>query len=190
MLTKNLKKVLVLSGNVQGASLVAQMIKNLAALQETRVESLGWEDPGEKGMATHSSIVAWSTPWTGEPGRLQPMGSQSQAWLSNQHEIGRRAKHTGLKAQAPRLRPDSFVLLCKKWDFTFKYGFGALWKKKKKARKQERKSASLEMATISWLSHSHVIRPALYSPGATTERLFFSPSIFRVWPLQHLIYKP
>ena len=83
MLTKNLKKVLVLSGNMQGASLVAQMIKNLAALQETQVESLGWEDPGEKGMATHSSILAGRTPWTGEPGRLQPMGSQSQAWLSN-----------------------------------------------------------------------------------------------------------
>ena len=49
MLTKNLKKVLVLSGNVQGASLVDQMIKNLAALQETRVESLGWEDPGRRG---------------------------------------------------------------------------------------------------------------------------------------------
>ena len=70
MLTKNLKKVLVLSGNVQGASLVAQMIKNLAALQETRVESLGWEDLLEKEMATHSSILAWKILWMEEHGRL------------------------------------------------------------------------------------------------------------------------
>ena len=52
-------------------SLVARMIKNLPAVQETRVRSLGWEDPLEKGMATHSSILAWRIPWTEEPGRLQ-----------------------------------------------------------------------------------------------------------------------
>ena len=44
--------------------------------QETRVQSLGWEDPLEKGMATHSSILAWTTPWREEPGTLQSMGSQ------------------------------------------------------------------------------------------------------------------
>jgi len=53
-----------------GASLVAQMVKNLPAMQETRVQSLGGEDPLEKGMATHSSILAWRIPWTEEPGRL------------------------------------------------------------------------------------------------------------------------
>ena len=47
------------------------MVKNLLAMQETRVRSLGWEDPLEKGMATHSSILAWRIPWTEEPGRLQ-----------------------------------------------------------------------------------------------------------------------
>ena len=52
------------------------MIKNLPAMQETRVGSLGWEDPLEKEMATHSSILAWRIPWTEEPGRLQSMGSQ------------------------------------------------------------------------------------------------------------------
>ena len=52
------------------ASLVAQMIKNLPAVQETWVLSLGWEDPLEKGMATHSSILAWRIPWTEEPGGL------------------------------------------------------------------------------------------------------------------------
>ena len=52
-----------------GASLVAQMIKNLPAMRETQVQSLGWEDPLEKGMATHSSILAWGIPWTEDPGR-------------------------------------------------------------------------------------------------------------------------
>ena len=56
--------------------LFAQMVKNLPPVQETLVQSLGWEDPLEKGMATHSSILAWRIPWTEEPGRLQSMGSQ------------------------------------------------------------------------------------------------------------------
>ena len=59
-----------------GSSLVAQRIKHLPAMQETRVQSLGWEDPLEKEMATHTSILAWRIPWTEEPGRLQFTGSQ------------------------------------------------------------------------------------------------------------------
>ena len=55
------------------ASLVAQMVKNLPAMWETWVQPLGWEDPLEKGMATHSSILAWKIPWTEEPGGLQSM---------------------------------------------------------------------------------------------------------------------
>ena len=55
---------------------VAQMVKHLPAMQETWVQSLSWEDPLEKGMATHSSIPAWKIPWTEEPGGLQSMGSQ------------------------------------------------------------------------------------------------------------------
>ena len=58
------------------ASLVAQMVKYPPAMQETQVQSLGQEDPLEKGMATHSSILVWRIPWTEEPGRLQSMGSQ------------------------------------------------------------------------------------------------------------------
>ena len=58
------------------ASLVTQMVKNLPAMQETRVQSLGQEVPLEKEMATHSSILAWKIPWTEEPGRLQSVGSQ------------------------------------------------------------------------------------------------------------------
>ena len=58
------------------ASLVAQVVKNLLAMQETQVQSLGWEDLLERRMATHSSILAWRIPWTKEPGWLQSMGSQ------------------------------------------------------------------------------------------------------------------
>ena len=57
-------------------SLVAQTVKNLPAMQETQVQSLGWEDPLEKGMATHASILAWKTPRTEEPNKLQSTGSQ------------------------------------------------------------------------------------------------------------------
>ena len=59
-----------------GASLVAQRLKRLPPMQETQVQSLGREDPLEKEMATHSSILAWRIPWTEEPGRLQSTGSQ------------------------------------------------------------------------------------------------------------------
>ena len=59
------------------------MVKNLPAMQETWLRSLGWEVTMEKEMATHSSILAWETPWTEEPGGLQSMGSQ-------------RVGHTGL----------------------------------------------------------------------------------------------
>ena len=58
------------------------MVKNLPAMQETQVVSLGSEDPLEKGMATHSSILVWRIPWTEEPSGLQSMGSQSQTQLS------------------------------------------------------------------------------------------------------------
>ena len=58
------------------ASLVAQTVKHLPAMQETQVRFLGREDPLEKEMATHSSILAWEIPWTEKPGGLQSMGSQ------------------------------------------------------------------------------------------------------------------
>ena len=63
--------------------LVAQMVKNRTAMQETWVRSLGWEDPLKKGTTTYSSILAWRIPWTEEAGRLQSMGSQSRTWLSD-----------------------------------------------------------------------------------------------------------
>ena len=70
--------------NTHGASQVAQWVKNQPAKQEIRVQSLDQEDPLEKEMATHSSILAWEIPWAEELGRLQPMGSHmSQTQLSN-----------------------------------------------------------------------------------------------------------
>ena len=68
------------------------MVKHLAAIQETQIWSLGWEDPLEKDMAAHSSILAWKIPWTAEPGRLPSMGSQrvGHGWttsLSLSHSV-------------------------------------------------------------------------------------------------------
>ena len=74
---KKKKKILFIIFNVGFcASLVTQTVKNLPAMQETQVQSLGREDTLEKGMATHSSILAWRIPWTEEPGGLQSTGSQ------------------------------------------------------------------------------------------------------------------
>ena len=66
-------------------SLVAQTVKNipLPAVQKTWVQSLGWEDPLEKGMAPHSSILAWRIPMDRGPWRASPWESQSRAWLSD-----------------------------------------------------------------------------------------------------------
>ena len=64
---------------------MAQMVKNLPAMQETWVQPLGWEDPLEKGMATHTSILAWRIPWTEKPGRLQSKSRQEldmTEWLT------------------------------------------------------------------------------------------------------------
>ena len=70
-------------------SLVAQRFKRLPRMQETRVRSLGWEDPLEKEMATHFSTLAWRIPWREEPGRLQPMGSQRvrHDWATSLHSL-------------------------------------------------------------------------------------------------------
>ena len=71
--------------SINGTSLVAQRLKRLPAMRETQVQSLGWEDPLEKEMATHSSTLAWRIPWREEPGRLPSMGSQrvGQDWATS-----------------------------------------------------------------------------------------------------------
>ena len=65
-----------MASSVLGTSLVAKLVKNLPAMEEAGPQSLGREDPLEKEMATHSSILVWKIPWTEEPGGLQSMGSQ------------------------------------------------------------------------------------------------------------------
>ena len=75
------------------------MEKNLPTMQETQVQSLGWEDPLEKGMATHSSIIAWRIPWTEEPGRLQSRGLKES-------DMTERLTHTHIRKEvAPRYFP-------------------------------------------------------------------------------------
>ena len=66
-----------------GVSLVPQLVKNPPAMQETPVQFQGWEDPLEKGMASHPSILDWRIPWTEKPGRLQSTGSQNRPRLSD-----------------------------------------------------------------------------------------------------------
>ena len=69
---------MVTSNKLLRDTLVAQMLKCLPTMPETWVQSLGWEDPLETEMATHSSILAWKIPWMEEPGQLSSTGSQSQ----------------------------------------------------------------------------------------------------------------
>ena len=78
------------------AFLVAQMIKNPPAMQEIWIWSQGWEDPLDKEMATHSSILAWRIPWTEEPGGLQSMGLQrvGHAWVTKCEHIQVWWKHS------------------------------------------------------------------------------------------------
>ena len=71
-----LKVSLAMTNRKNWAFPVAQLIKNLPTMQDTGVQFLGWEDPLEKEIATHFSILAWRIPWTEEPGRLQSTGSQ------------------------------------------------------------------------------------------------------------------
>ena len=82
-----------------GASLVAQMVKNLPAAWETWFWSLGWDDPLEKGMATHSSILGWRIPWKEEPGRLQSKGSQrvGHDWATFTFSVGLDESQAGIK---------------------------------------------------------------------------------------------
>ena len=69
------------------ASLVAQRLKRLPPMWETQVRSLGWEDPLEKEMVTHSTTLAWRIPWTEEPGRLQSTGSQRVDTTERLHSL-------------------------------------------------------------------------------------------------------
>ena len=88
-----------------GASLIAQLAKNPPAIRQTWVQSLGWEDPLEEGMATPSSVRAWRLPSTEEPGGRQSTGSQSRTWLRDE------GQHRGLsegKTDERQMKPQGF----------------------------------------------------------------------------------
>ena len=87
-----------------GPSLVAQRVKCLPTMWETQVQFLGWEDSLEKEMATHSSTLAWKTPWTEKPGRLQSMGSQ-RVWL-----------YWVISLSLGRMHGTGFCILSKHWQ--------------------------------------------------------------------------
>ena len=89
-MTKVLERTFVWRQGFIRGFLVAQLVKNPLAMQEPWVRSLGWEDPLEKGLATHSSVFAWRIPWTEEPGGLQSMGSQRV-----RHDCMTEHAHTG-----------------------------------------------------------------------------------------------
>ena len=84
---ENIRWALTEGHSAKWIRFVAQMVENLPVMQETQVQSLGWEAPLEKGKATHFRILAWRIPWTEEPGRLQSLGSQrvGHNWTTNTH---------------------------------------------------------------------------------------------------------
>ena len=95
---------------LSGQSLVAQIVKNLPAVQETQVRSLGGKDPLQKEMANQSSILAWRIPWTEEPDGLQSMGSQRvrHSWVTEQQHLEKASKL--LKLYVPSSFPGSWTL--------------------------------------------------------------------------------
>ena len=94
---------------LEGASLVSQTVKDPPAMQETWVQSLGQEDPLEKGMAIHSSILTWRIPWTEEPGGLRSMGSQSNQHITTLplEKLGRSVLNKRHVLWVDKLRKDS-----------------------------------------------------------------------------------
>ena len=99
------------------ASLVAQMVKNLPVMQETWVQSLGWEDLLKEGMATHSSVFAWRIPWTEEPGGLQSMGSQrlGHDWVTK-HSTVLIKESSGVKRLEQQGCQDAYICRSPRWS--------------------------------------------------------------------------
>ena len=99
--------------SVAKASLVAQMVKCLPAMQETWIRSLGWEDLLEKEMATHSNIFAWTIPWMEEPGRLQSHkeSDTTEQLPSLTHSIGTQVLELGASSNLRKLSSLSEVLI-------------------------------------------------------------------------------
>ena len=93
------------------ASLVAQAVKNLPAMQETQVQSLHWEDPLEKGMATHSSIIPWKILWQKEPGKLSPWGPKESDTTESE------LTHTNVNGMATKPHSILFQEKIRPWFF-------------------------------------------------------------------------
>ena len=130
-------------------------------MQETRVQSLGWEDPLEKGMATHSSILAWRVAWTEESGRLRSTGSQrvGHDWATNRHtKMVNMAGYLSLLTSWAKIRPDVHCLEMEQrlWKRNGTVGFSFLVRKKKY---QELLSGDILGAR--WGGH----QPILHSPN-------------------------
>ena len=91
------------------------MVKSLPTVQETRVQSLGQKDPLEKGMAIHSSILAWQIPWTEESGKLQSMGSQrvGHDWATNMFTFTLRRETTNPLLKGNYLTSNTYLFICK-----------------------------------------------------------------------------
>ena len=116
---KNPKLAACLLGHIDLSiltSLVAQTVKRLSTMQETRVLFLGWEDPLEKEMAIHSRTIAWKIPWTEEPNRLQSMGSQrvGHDWATSFTSL-LHIDLSRLKKQRKQRWPSSFLKSTKIW---------------------------------------------------------------------------
>ena len=110
--------VCVYTHSMEWASQVAQWVKNPPAMQEMQVQSLGWEDPLEEGMATHSSILAWKIPWREEPGRLQSIVNWSNLAHTHTGEEASRCYRSGPplalqlnKWKSSVVKPDIFISL-------------------------------------------------------------------------------
>ena len=93
---------------------MALTVKNLPAMQETQIPSLGWEGPQEMGMHTHAGILAWRLPWAQEPGRLQSMGPQSRTPLSDFRYFT--AKLVSRESWQPAVRVTAFPRGCTSWQ--------------------------------------------------------------------------
>ena len=106
----------ILLSHKNWASLVAQLVKNLPVMQETRVQFLGQEDPLKQEMATHSSILAWRIPWTEAPGRLQSMGWQIDMTVAAEHACTARSIHPPAHRLACRCILLPFCLLTAEGD--------------------------------------------------------------------------
>ena len=103
---------------------MAQRVKHLPAMLETRVQSPAWEDPLEKEMATHSSTLAWKIPWTEKPGKLQSMGSQKVGhnWANSLHFLSEQCKEIEENHRMGKTRKLFKKIGVTKWTFNAEMG--------------------------------------------------------------------